>query len=107
MADSIETSPRPDVRIGWKVRILDNDYLNDSRDDVTVTHVSDVGVTLRPRRPWGSQGRKFPTMDVSWERLEWHGNTARLYRVATSITSRSYPGQKQLVKVFEFSPPRT
>lgn len=98
---------RSQITVGWKVKITDHDYLNDSRDDVTVTAVHDDAHILTPRRPWSSQGRKFPHMSFTWSGdLEVDGRTVRLYRTATSITSRSYPGQRQLVKTFVFTPPR-
>lgn len=106
MAETNTAGTRPDVREGWTVVITDHDYLNDSRDNVTVTDVREDGATLRPRRPWSSQGRRFPTMNITWTRLEWSGNTARLYTMPTGITSRSTPGVRRLIKTFAFAPPR-
>lgn len=107
MSNNNESTARPNIVEGWTLKIIDHDYLNDSRDNVTVTHVSDDGATLQPRRPWSSQGMRFRTMDVSWARLEWEGNTARLWTVPKSTTSRSTAGVPRLVKTFEFAPPRT
>lgn len=98
---------KAEVAEGWKVKIADHDYLGDSRDDVTVTAVTEDGLVLTPKRPWASQGRSFRTMNFTWSGTrEVTGRTVRLYTVGTSITSRSTPGVRRLVKTFTFSPPR-
>jgi len=98
---------RAEVAVGWKVRITDHDHSSESRDDVTVTEVRADGMTLTPRRPWSSQGRKFSTMWFPWENKdEVSGRTVRLYTVGTGITSRSQPGVRRLVKTYVFEPPR-
>lgn len=94
-----------EVTVGWRVDITDHDYLNDSRKGVEVTAIRDDGVTLRPKRAWSSQGRGLPVMHLTWESLEVTGRTARLYVMGTSITSRTAPGVRRLVKTFVFKPP--
>jgi hypothetical protein len=106
MTDAI-TALRNEITAGWKVKITDHWYLSESRDDVTVDQVTDTGLILRPRRPWASQGRSFTTMFFHWDGdLEIDGRTVTTYRTATSITSRSTPGQRQAVKTFAFIPPK-
>lgn len=98
---------RSEITEGWKVKIVDHDYGAGGRDDVTVTKVTAEGLTLTARRPWSSQGRSFRTMDFTWAGdREIDGRTVRLYRTATGTTSRSYKGERRLVKTFEFAPPR-
>jgi hypothetical protein len=98
---------RDKIQPGWRVKIIDHDYLSDSRDDVRVESVTSDGLILRPRKPWTSQGRGYPTMHFTWGGdQEIDGDTVRLYRTATSITSRSMPGQRILTKTFAFAPPR-
>jgi hypothetical protein len=98
---------RAEVTVGWRVKITDHFYLSESRDDAKVTSVLDDAFILTPRRPWSSQGRSFPHMPFTWTGdMEIDGHTVRVYRTATSITSRSYPGERQLVKTFVFSPPK-
>lgn len=98
---------RNEIISGWKVKITDHDYLADSRDDVTVIEVRANHMILRPKRPWGSQGRNFPTMTFTWgSDLEIDGRTVRLYVTAAGTTSRSYKGERRLVKTFVFTPPK-
>jgi hypothetical protein len=103
---------RAEVAEGWKVKITDHDYLNDSRDDVTVTRVTDNGLVLTPFRPWSSQGRKFVSMIFTWDKeeegvtgrndQEVSGRTVHLYHTPPPHTGKS----RRLVKTFVFSPPR-
>lgn len=97
---------RDEITVGWTVKITDHDYLNNSRDRVTVTTVTDNGLTLTPKRPWSSQGRRYPTMHFTWDdngdRHEIDGHTVRLYRTPPPHTGKS----RRLIKTFEFAPPR-
>lgn len=70
------TTLRQEIAEGWKVKITDHDYLNDSRDDVTVESIIDGDLILRAKRPWSSQGRSFPHMSFPWTGdLEVDGRT--------------------------------
>lgn len=94
---------REQIKPGWTVKIIDHDYGNDSRDDVTVEQVASWGMTLRPKKPWSSQGRSFPTMTFPWngEGKEVSGLCVRLYHTPPPHTGKS----RRLVKAFVFSPP--
>lgn len=98
---------RSEVEVGWTVDITDHDDLNDSRKGAKITAVTPDGMTIRPSRPWPSQGRSFPFMNFTWDGKEVvSGRTVHLYVVGTSITSRSRPGGRRLIKTFVFHPPR-
>ena len=91
---------RERVKPGWKVKITDHDYLADSRDDVAVEKVTEDGLILRPRRPWGSQGRSFGTMHFTWDGDQAvTGNTVDLYHTPPPHTGK----HRRLVKTFKFS----
>lgn len=94
---------RNEITPGWTVKITDHDYLNDSRDDVTVHLVeSDGSLILRAKRPWSSQGRKFTNMIFEWDGdREVSGRTVRLYHTPPPHTGKS----RRLVKTYEFAPP--
>lgn len=93
---------RAEITVGWTVKIIDHDYLNDSRDDVTVTEVHEDGLTLHAKRAWSSQGRKFPTMRYGWGGdREVTGRTVRLYHTPPPHTGKS----RRLIKTFVFAPP--
>src|SRR5688500_3126783 len=86
----------------WKVRITDHDYINYSRDDVTVTAVHESGLTLTPKRGWSSQGGSIGFMQFTWDGdREVTGRTVRLYYTPAPHTGKS----RRLIKTFEFSPP--
>jgi hypothetical protein len=95
---------KQEITVGWRVKIIDHDYINDSRDDVTVTEVRADHLTLRPKRAWSSQGRSFPTMNFTWggDRVV-DGRTVRLYHTPAPHTGKS----RRLIKTFVFSPPKT
>lgn len=94
---------RSEITEGWKVKIIDHDYGANGRDDVTVTEVTDEGLTLTAKRPWTSQGRSFRTMDFTWAGdREIDGRTVRLYRTPPAHTGKP----RVLIKTFEFAPPR-
>lgn len=101
------TSPldalKAEITVGWKVKITDHDYLNDSRDDVTVETVTDDGLVFRPRKPWFSQGRKFTVGSLSWYSGDWEadGRTVRLYHTPPPRTGKS----RRLIMTYVFSPP--
>ncbi|MFK0179644.1 hypothetical protein ACIQVR_27160 [Streptomyces xanthochromogenes] len=89
------------IQDGWIVHITDHDYLDDSRDAV-VENVTSSGMTLRLSKPWTSQGRKFPTMEFSWDGdRSVEGTTVRLYHTPPRHTGKS----RRLIKTFEFTPP--
>jgi hypothetical protein len=91
-----------EITVGWRVKITDHDYINDSRDDVTVTAVSEDGLTLTPKLAWSSQGRGFKTMHFRWDGdREVDGRTVRLYHTPLPHTGKG----RRLIKTFEFSPP--
>lgn len=95
---------RAKVQVGWRVKIVDHDYLNDSRDDVLVTEVRDNGVVLTPKKPWTSQGRKFPFMvldDWDGEEAEVDGMRIRIFHTPPERTGKP----RRLVKTFVFIPP--
>lgn len=96
------------VTTGWTVDITDHFNLSECRDGAAV-EVDGDRLTFRPRKPWASQGRKFPTMSLTWwdadRDIEVNGPEVRVYRTATGTTSRSYKGQRQLVKTYRFHPP--
>lgn len=94
---------RAEITVGWTATITDHDYGNDSRDDVTVSAVREDHLILRPKRPWSSQGRSFPTMTVRWDGdREVSGRTVRLYHTPPPHTGKS----RRLIKTFTFAPPR-
>lgn len=102
-----DTSPlatlRREITAGWRVKIINHDYIADSRDDVTVTEVRADRLTLRPRQVWSSQGRGFPTMNSTWDGdREVNGRTVRLYHTPTQRTGKP----RRLIKTFVFSPPK-
>jgi hypothetical protein len=96
---------RREIRPGWRVKIIDHDYLNDGRDDVTVETVHpDGSLTLRPRRPWSSQGREFTTMRFTWSGdIVTAGRTVDLYHTPSPHTGKS----RRRIKSFIFKPGRT
>ncbi|MER6605733.1 hypothetical protein ABT282_07410 [Streptomyces sp. NPDC000927] len=97
---------REQIQEGWRVRIIDHDYINDSRD-ATVDAVTPDGLTLRADRPWSSQGRKFPTMNFTWDGDHTvEGMTVHLWTTPNSTTSRSTKGVRRRVKTFKFTPPK-
>ena len=90
------------IEEGWKVKIIDHDYLNASRDDVTVTGVRDGAVILTPKKPWASQGRSYPTVVLTWRGdLEVEGTRVRLYHTPPPRTGKP----RRLVRTYVFSPP--
>lgn len=94
---------RAEITVGWTVKITDHDYINDSRDNVTVAQVRADHLILRPWRAWGSQGRKFSTMTFTWGGdREVDGRTVRLYTTPLPHTGKS----RRLIKTFVFAPPR-
>lgn len=95
---------KAEVAVGWHVKIIDHDHLNDSRDNVTVSQVTGNGLLLRPKRPWSSQGRSYPVMNFAWEDgdQEVDGRRVRLYHTPAPHTGKS----RRLLKTFVFSPPR-
>jgi hypothetical protein len=94
---------RSEITVGWRVKIIDHDYLNDSRDDVTVEQVTDTGLILYPRRPWSSQGRSLSTMTFRWDGdLEVDGRTVHLFHTPPPHTGKP----RRLIKTFVFTPPR-
>lgn len=103
MKDTLaEAVLRAEITVGWTVRITDFDYLAGSRDDVTVTAVHASGLTLRTKRPWSSQGRRFPTMNFTWDGdRRVTGRKVNLYHTPPPHTGRS----RRLTKTFVFSPP--
>ena len=91
----------------WTVRIIDHGYTNDGRTDVAIEKITEDGFTLRPKQPWTSQGRKFSTMEFSWDGdLGMEGMTVTLYYTPTGTTSRTRAGVRQAAKSFVFSAPR-
>lgn len=96
---------RSEIAVGWRVKITDHDYLNDSRDDVTVTEVQNDHLILCPKRAWSSQGRRYPTMMFSWDDddddQEVDGRVIRLYHTPPPHTGKS----RRLIKTFTFAPP--
>lgn len=92
-----------EVQVGWTVKIVDHDHLNDSRDDVTVDEVRPDGLTLRAKKPWSSQGRKYPTMNFTWaNKDEVDGHRVRLYHTPPARTGKA----RRLIKTFVFTPPK-
>jgi hypothetical protein len=105
IADLAELRAR--VAVGWTVDITDHDYISDSRDGSRVTEVTDTGIVIKPLQPLASQGRRFPTVRLTWsDEMVTEGDTVHLYRVGTAITSRSTPGIPRLSKTYRFHPPR-
>lgn len=105
MTDNAEAlaALRREIVAGWRVKIVDHDYIMDSRDHVTVIEVRADHLTLRPKRPWSSQGRSFPTMNFTWgDNKEVDGRTVRLYTTPAPHTGKS----RRLIKTFVFSPPK-
>lgn len=97
---------REQITTGWTVDITGG-YLVDDREGARVEQGPNDTLIFRPRRPWSSQGRKFPTMTFTWDGdMEADGHTVRLYHTATGTTSRSWKGQRQVVRTFRFHPPR-
>jgi hypothetical protein len=93
---------RDEIQTGWSVKITDHDYISDSRDDVTVTAITADGLTLKSKRGWSSQGRKYPTMRFTWDGdREIDGHTVRLYHTPPLRTHKV----RRLIKTFVFSPP--
>lgn len=93
---------RAEIAEGWTVRITDHDYLNDSRDDVTVTEVHQNGLILTPKQGWSSQGRGFSSTAFTWDGdMEVTGRTVRLYRTPPPHTGKS----RRLIKTYTFTPP--
>lgn len=105
----------------WTVRIIDHGYSNDGRDDVKIENVTERGMTLRPKKSWESQGRKFSTMEFTWDKdpglvevreaprgtaFSPHSVRVDCYYMPKSITSRSTPGVRECYKSFVFSAPR-
>lgn len=94
---------RAEITVGWCVKIIDHDYIADSRDNVTVTAVHDNHLVLRPKRAWSSQGRGFQTMHFTWDGdMEADGRTVRLYHTPPPHTGKS----RRLIKTFIFTPPK-
>jgi hypothetical protein len=61
------------------------------------------GLVLTPRKPWASQGRKFPTMNFTWDGDRViDGNRVRLFHTPPRHTGKT----RRLIKTFVFSPPR-
>lgn len=99
----------------WTAKVLDHDYVNDSRDDVAIEDVTEDGLTLRPKRSWGSQGHTYPTMELSWAREETaathgyrieQGPAGRFIYHVTRNKATSRAGANHLVKSFTFIPPK-
>ena len=94
---------RREITAGWRVRVIDHDYLNDSRDNAEVIEVRADHLVIRPGRPWSSQGRSFPTMTFRWDGdQEVTGRTVNLYRTPPPRTGKS----RRLIKTFTFTPPK-
>jgi hypothetical protein len=93
---------KAEITAGWRVKITDHDYGNGSRDDVTVIEVRADRLTLRPKRPWSSQGRSFSTMNFTWwGDKEVTGRTVNLFHTPPPHTGKS----RRLIKTFTFIPP--
>lgn len=118
------TTLAAEITDGWTVDITDHDYLNDSREGARV-EVKPSGLVLRPRRPWSSQGRSYPTMQVVLDPArDWEvdGYTLRLYRRKQVHRYENIPGPgkrvrslgriddpsgaREIVKTFRFHPPK-
>ena len=95
---------KAEITAGWRVKITDHDYISDSRDDVTVTEVSEDGsLMLTPKRPWSSQGGTLTFMWFTWSGdKEVTGRKVRLYHTPPPHTGKS----RRLIKTFIFSPPK-
>lgn len=94
-----------DVAEDWNVVITDHMHSSESRDIVKIESIREDGLTLRPRRPWSSQGRSFPVSSLSWEGLEIEGLVAQRYTVATGTTSRTTEGVRYVSRTYTFQPP--
>lgn len=95
----------------WTVDVVDHFHLSECRDGARIENVTPGTVTIRPRKAWGNQGMRWPTMTLAWAReegadFEVNGDSVTIYQTATAITSRSRPGQRQAVKTYRFHPPR-
>jgi hypothetical protein len=99
---------RAEITAGWKVRLINHDYGSEGRDDCVVEDVTDDGFTIRPKRPWSSQGKRFTTLSFSWDNgiKEVTGRKVNSYAMPTAITSRSTPGVRRLAMTYIFEPPR-
>lgn len=95
-----------EIQKGWRVKIIDHDYLNDSRDDVEVTSVYEDRVVLTSKRFWHSQERRFTTTVLGWRvdpaSMEVEGRTVRIYHTPPPHTGKS----RRLIKTYIFMPPR-
>lgn len=93
---------RSEIIAGWRVKIIDFDYINDSRDDVTVIEVRADHLILRSKEGWASQERGFPAMTFSWGGdMQVDGRVIRLYHTPPPHTGKS----RRLIKTFAFAPP--
>lgn len=94
---------KAEIAEGWQVKIINHDYITDSRDNVTVTEVGEDGLRLAAKPGWSSQGRGFRHMDFTWGGdTEVTGRSVRLFHTPPPHTGKS----RRLVKTFTFSPPR-
>lgn len=97
------------VQVGWKVKITNHQYGSEGRDDCTVVDLLESGWTIKPRRPWMSQGRYYRTLNLSLEGgddFEIDGLKLTTFYTPTAITSRTTPGVRQPVKTYTFEKPR-
>lgn len=94
-----------DVAEDWNVVITDHMHSSESRDTVKIEKIDADGLILRPKRPWSSQGRSFPTMRLDWDGMEIDGLTARRYTVPTGTTSRTTAGVRYVSRTYTFQPP--
>lgn len=94
---------RDKIAVGWSVFIVDHRSANEGRTGV-VTKVEDIGVEVLVRRPWESQGRKFPTTWMFWagSDREATGTVVRVYRTPPEHTGLP----RVLVLTYVFEPPR-
>jgi hypothetical protein len=100
-----------EITTGWTMDYYSPHNRDDDRIGARIEHVTPGGFTLRPRKPWGSQGRKYPTMNFTWDRdmevtATADGYRLDIYDTPTSTTSRGTKGVRRRLTTHYLHQPR-
>lgn len=98
---------RSEIQVGWRVDMRDYAYTPDSREG-TVVALDESGITIKPSRPWRSQGMTFPLTLLLWvphpgsSEREYGHRKVHLYRTPPRHTGKP----RELARTYTFTPPR-
>lgn len=93
------------VTDGWTVDIIDHNSCTEGRKGARVEMRPGGKIRLFPKRPWSSQGRSFPYMELDLTERDddtvVDGNVMRCYRTPPPHTAKP----RVIVATYVFHPP--